>query len=149
MDNTVYYPVEGNATSQVIVTNVYTAGGLDISKTVDVARGNAIQAKGKDFTFTVKRCEDRTKETELTIVVYNAYEQDHYSYIIGYPDGTVKSENNVVRSEVATIFFRLMTNEYRAEKWSATNSFSDVQSQHWFNNAISTLENAGIVKGYL
>ncbi len=74
--------------------------------------------------------------------------QDHVAYIIGYEDDTVRPEKNITRAEVATIFFRLLTDESRSYYWSQTNSFSDVSKEHWFNNAISTMANAGIVNGY-
>ena len=74
--------------------------------------------------------------------------EDHVAYIIGYDDGTVKPTNNITRAEVATIFFRLLTDDSRAEFWSQTNSYSDVSSNNWFNNAVSTLSNAGIISGY-
>ena len=73
--------------------------------------------------------------------------EDHFAYIIGVPGGYVRPEDNITRAETATILFRLLTDESRAKYWSTTNSFSDVSSDAWYNNAISTLENAGIVKG--
>ena len=77
---------------------------------------------------------------------------NHYAYIIGYPtdDGTkiVKPENNITRAEVATIFFRLLTDESRTKFWTTENDFSDVESADWYNNAISTAAQAGIVNGY-
>ncbi len=73
---------------------------------------------------------------------------DHFAYIIGYPEGDVRPENNITRAEVATIFFRLLTNESREKLWTKTNDFTDVKADDWFNNAISTVANAGIVKGY-
>lgn len=77
---------------------------------------------------------------------------NHYAYIIGYPtdDDTniVKPENDITRAEVATIFFRLLTDESRAKFWTTENEFSDVESADWFNNAISTAASAGIVNGY-
>jgi hypothetical protein len=77
---------------------------------------------------------------------------NHYAYIIGYPtnDGTniVKPENDITRAEVATIFFRLLTDESRAKFWTKENEFSDVVLSDWFNNAISTAAAAGIVNGY-
>lgn len=74
--------------------------------------------------------------------------EDHYGYIVGYPDGTVRPEGNITRAEVATIFFRMLTDASRAECWSQTNSYSDVSEGQWFNAAISTLSNAGIINGY-
>jgi len=73
---------------------------------------------------------------------------DHYAYIVGYPDGTVRPEGNITRAEVATIFFRMMTEETREIFWETENEFSDVNSDDWYNNAISTLANAGIINGY-
>ena len=74
--------------------------------------------------------------------------EDHYAYIVGYPDGNVKPEGNITRAEVATIFFRLLTDESRDEFWSQTNDYSDVSEDAWYNNAVSTLTNAGILDGY-
>ena len=74
--------------------------------------------------------------------------EDHYAYIVGYPDGNVKPEGNITRAEVATIFFRLLTDESRNEFWSQTNNYSDVSEDAWYNNAVSTLSNAGIIDGY-
>ncbi len=73
---------------------------------------------------------------------------DHFAYVIGYDDDTVRPLNNITRAEAATIFFRLMTDEYRAANWSTTNSFSDVNAGDWYNNAVSTCANAGVLKGY-
>ena len=73
---------------------------------------------------------------------------DHYSYIVGYEDGTVRPNAQVTRAEVATIFFRLLTDEARNEGWSQTNKFSDVPANTWYSNAISTLTNMGILSGY-
>ena len=73
---------------------------------------------------------------------------DHFSYAVGYSDGTVRPLNQISRAEVATIFFRLLTDETRDEYWSKTNSYTDVPADSWFNNAISTLSNMGIIDGY-
>lgn len=73
---------------------------------------------------------------------------DHMAYIIGYEDDTVRPLGNITRAEVSTIFFRLMTDLYRTINWSTTNDFSDVNEGDWFNNAVSTCANAGIVDGY-
>lgn len=73
---------------------------------------------------------------------------DHFAYIVGYEDGTVRPTGYITRAEVATIFFRLMTDEYRTANWSTTNSFSDVERGAWYNNAVSTAVRAGLLKGY-
>lgn len=73
---------------------------------------------------------------------------DHYAYIVGYEDGTIRPQNNITRAEVATIFFRLLTDNARARYWSQTNDYTDVAADSWYNNAISTLSNMGIINGY-
>ncbi len=74
--------------------------------------------------------------------------EDHFAYVIGYKDGMVHPERNVTRAEVATIFFRMLKDESRNKYWSKTNSFSDVSATAWYNNAISTLTNMGVISGY-
>ena len=74
--------------------------------------------------------------------------RDHYAYIIGYPDGDVHPQGNITRAEVATIFFRLLRDPVRTQYWSQTNDYPDVAFNKWYNNAISTLTNLGIICGY-
>lgn len=73
---------------------------------------------------------------------------DHFAYVIGYPDGTVRPNALITREEVATIFFRLLTEEAREELYSKNNPYSDVQNERWSNTAISTLDNGDILHGY-
>ena len=72
---------------------------------------------------------------------------DHFAYIVGYPDGNVKPSGNITRAEVATIFFRLLTDETRNANSTKSNSYSDVAAGAWYNHAVSTLSAMGIVKG--
>ena len=74
--------------------------------------------------------------------------EEHFAYIIGYEDGTVRPYGSITRAEVATIFFRLLTDEAREESWCEVNSYSDVGPDDWFNNAVSTLSGMGILGGY-
>ena len=73
---------------------------------------------------------------------------DHYAYVVGYPDGTVRPNGSITRAEAATIFFRLLTDATRSQYWTTTNAYSDVAAGSWYNNAISTMSSAGIVNGY-
>ena len=72
---------------------------------------------------------------------------DHYAYIVGYPDSTVRPQNGITRAEVATIFFRLLTDETRTANATKTNNYADVSSDKWYNQAVSTLSAMGIIKG--
>ena len=73
---------------------------------------------------------------------------DHFAYIIGYPDGTVQPGGQITRAEVATIFFRLLTDDVRDENLTKTNRYSDVTRADWYNTAVSTLSSMGIITGY-
>lgn len=73
---------------------------------------------------------------------------DHFAYIEGYNDGTVRPLANMTRAEAVTIFFRLMDDEYRLANWSTENSYTDVNAGDWYNNAVSTCANAGILDAF-
>ena len=73
---------------------------------------------------------------------------DHFAYIVGYGNGEVRPQNNITRAEVATIFFRLLTDDVRAENLTKTNRYSDVAATSWYNTAVSTLRSMGIITGY-
>ena len=72
---------------------------------------------------------------------------DHYAYVVGYSDGTVRPNANISRAEVATIFFRLLKKEVRDGNLTTENIFADVTNGQWHNKAISTMAKLGIVKG--
>ncbi|MFR5362229.1 MAG: S-layer homology domain-containing protein, partial [Butyricicoccus sp.] len=72
---------------------------------------------------------------------------DHFAYVIGYPDGKVHPEGNISRAETATIFFRLLKADIRDGNLTADNGFSDVSDGQWHNKAVSTMAKLGIVKG--
>ena len=73
--------------------------------------------------------------------------ENHYAYVQGYTDGTVRPNDNITRAEAATLFFRLLKDEIRDENLSDTNTFADVTEEMWCNKAISTMALLGIVKG--
>ena len=72
---------------------------------------------------------------------------DHFAYVVGYSDSTVRPNANISRAEVATIFFRLLKSDIRDGNLTADNDFSDVSDGQWHNKAISTMAKLGIVKG--
>ena len=74
--------------------------------------------------------------------------EEHFNYVIGYPDDSVKPDANISRAEVATIFFRLLTTEARDIYSKTTCDFTDIKDGQWYTRAIATLANAGIVDGY-
>ena len=74
--------------------------------------------------------------------------KDHYAYVVGYPDGMVYPQKNITRAEVATIFFRLLTDETREANMTKSNGYNDMKEGAWYTCAVSTLSKMGIIKGY-
>lgn len=72
---------------------------------------------------------------------------DHMAYIVGYPDGTVAPNDKITRAEVAAIFYRLLNDDARMDNETTSNIFTDTSEGMWFNTAVSTIANMGIVKG--
>ena len=70
---------------------------------------------------------------------------DHYAYVMGYPDGTVRPNGSITRAEVSTILFRLLSDKTRDEYFTTESSFTDVKAGAWYNNSIATLEKAGVI----
>ena len=102
---------------------------------------------------------DRITEIKMTSnkTVYAGWEEssvpdwlngdDHFAYVTGYPDGTVKPQNDISRAEVATIFFRLLDPDIRDEYLTQTSQFTDVSADAWYNTAVSTMAALGILNG--
>ena len=161
------YTVGDNAT---VAANSFTRSGYTFTGWNTKADGTGTAYKAND-TFAMP-ASDVTLYAQWEAIYYPPYvpgesdkpalnTEDHVAYIIGYPVDyvtgaptddmsrwPVKPQGNITRAEVATIFFRLLTDESRAYYWSQTNPYSDVGTGNWFNNAISTLSNAGIITGY-
>ena len=93
------------------------------------------------------------KNSEISISntrtpVPGVFSGDHYAYVIGYSDGLVHPEANITRAEVATIFFRLLDDATREQYMTKENNFSDVNEGDWYNAAVSTMVNMGVINGY-
>lgn len=73
--------------------------------------------------------------------------ENHFAYIVGYEDGTVRPNANISRAEVAAIFFRLLKDDVRDDNLTANSVFTDVAFGKWYNKSISTMAKIGIVKG--
>lgn len=130
----------GDKVESVKITGIQSVPGSSPNVPSDAVIKNA---KGEDVTknYAIKY----VNGTLTMLEVLN--KEDHFNYIIGTPEGLSLPTANVTRAEVATIFFRLMTDDARAKFDSLDNSFSDVAKGKWYNRAISTLAKAGIIKG--
>lgn len=102
---------------------------------------------GRDITLYAKWVEDNGVAGGSYPTPDALNGEDHFAYVIGYPDGLVRPENNITRAEVASIFFRLLKDEVREANLTETNQFTDVNDGDWYNTAVSTLVKLGIVNG--
>lgn len=71
---------------------------------------------------------------------------DHLPYMVGYPDGTFRTEANLTRGQCAAILARL-SQDFDAEKTYSQN-FSDVPDNRWYANSIGFLTAKKVIHGY-
>ena len=144
-----------------VTCDKYTVEGLATGDKVDSVKITGIQSEpgespnvASDAVIKNAKGEDVTANYKITYVdgVLKAIEvlnkEIHFNYVIGYIDGTIRPNNDISRAEVATIFFRLLTDEAREQYTTTAGSFTDVKAGMWCNRAIATLTNMGIIKGY-
>ena len=102
-----------------------------------------------DKITSVKMTSDKTVYAgwQATDVPNYLNNENHFAYIVGYEDGTVRPNANISRAEVAAIFFRLLKDDVRDDNLTANSVFTDVALGKWYNKSISTMAKIGIVKG--
>lgn len=133
------------AKGDVIESVKITGEQLEPGQSPNVASDAVIKnAKGEDVTknYNIKYVDGTLKAVEPL------NKEDHFNYIVGYTDGTIRPNNNITRAEVAAIFFRLLTDEARSTFMTDDCSFSDVAQGAWCRRSIATLTNAEIISGY-
>lgn len=138
--------------------DILYAEGYKDNEVQTTATDWAEQEDGSYTRTVTRKCNYCGYEEETTEIDWNVPKsiiaaaclntKDHYSYLIGYSDGTVRPNGRITRAEVATIFFRLLTDDARQRNWSSENNFSDVSADKWYNNAVSTLCHMGVLGGY-
>ena len=139
------YTVEGLATGDKVDSVKITGIQSEPGESLNVASDAVIKnAKGEDVTANYKI----TYVDGVLKAIEVLNKEIHFNYVIGYTDGTIRPNNDISRAEVATIFFRLLTDEARTQYDKTTSSFSDIKDGAWCCRAVSTLTNMGIIKGY-
>lgn len=69
-----------------------------------------------------------------------------FAYVMGYPDGTFRSEGNITRAEIAAIFSRILKLDTNSD---LNNNYTDIKDSHWAKGYILSLTNKGIFdEGY-
>ena len=121
------------------------------AKYIDAENGKEII---RPETYSVTHEEKSPQEIEnYTYVDYTEnieyiYSHKDLTYIIGYPDESVRPDASMTRAEAATVFYRLYDGEYPAFTHRMSNgTFEDVKTDYWFYKEVETLYNIGIVDG--
>ncbi|MCD8036012.1 MAG: S-layer homology domain-containing protein, partial [Clostridiales bacterium] len=105
---------------------------------------------GSSYSLDEKTPSDDDDEEEEEVYTESEIKlntEEHFQYISGYPDGTVRPNANITRAEVATIFYRLLDDDTRNAYYSTYSTFDDVDSSQWYLKVVATLTNAGILHG--
>ncbi len=87
-------------------------------------------------------------DPSITGVASSLNTKDHFAYIEGYPDGTVRPEDNITRAEATTVIYRLLNAEKRESIFTTENTLDDVTIDLWYNKAVSSMNRGGYVVGY-
>lgn len=123
-----------------------TPGGAPLELTVTIAidpdMGNAFQETAGHivWVFSAQNTENPAPPP--------LEREAHNAYLVGYTDGTIHPAAPITRAEVATVFFRLLTDEARGACWTQANPYTDVPAGAWHCTAVSTLTRAGVLGGY-
>lgn len=138
----------------------YSAGGTQLSTELTFVPKKAdgavwqgttyyarFSAQRRPSTPSMPAKPDETKPT-LAPIPEMLNGEDHYAYLLGYEDGTVRPNGSISRAEVATVLFRLLKDDVRTQNLTKDNAYSDVSDTAWYAAAVSTLSKMGVISGY-
>lgn len=138
-----WYSADGTLLSTDL-TFVPTKDGAVWQGTTYYAR---FSARRRPSTPSTPAKPDETKPT-LAPIPEMLNGEDHYAYLLGYEDGTVRPNGSISRAEVATVLFRLLKDDVRMQNLTKDNAYSDVSDTAWYAAAVSTLSKMGVISGY-
>lgn len=139
-----WYSADGTLLSTDLAFVPKKADGTVWQGTTYYAR---FSAKRSPSTPSTPAKPDETKPT-LAPIPEMLNGEDHYAYLLGYEDGTVRPNGSISRAEVATVLFRLLKDDVRMQNLTKDNAYSDVSDTAWYNTAVSTLSKMGVISGY-
>ncbi len=145
----VTFNIDGDTTS---VSPIYERGNVKASELpVPTKTGYTFDGWYTDSEKTNKVTDILRVNKDMTLyghwISKTLETEEHFAYVIGYPDETVRPENYITREEVAMMFYRLLTDDARAKILQKSNDFTDIASERWSNTAISTMANGGYIVG--
>ena len=71
----------------------------------------------------------------------------HRAFLFG-ENGYIRPNDPMTRAEAAMAFYQLLDDERRSLFSTSRNDFTDVSPDDWFNTAVSTMNNAGLITGF-
>lgn len=72
---------------------------------------------------------------------------DHFAYLIGRGGNGIQPLASITRAEVASILFRLLTDEALKTYWNTEDCYPDVIQDAWYHNAVATMTRMGVLYG--
>lgn len=139
-----WYSADGTQLSTELTFVPKKADGAVWQGTTYYAR---FSARRRPSTPSTPAKPDETKPT-LAPIPEMLNGEDHYAYLLGYEDGTVRPNGSISRAEVATVLFRLLKDDVRMQNLTKDNAYSDVSDTAWYAAAVSTLSKMGVISGY-
>ena len=139
-----WYSADGTLLSTELTFVPKKADGAVWQGTTYYAR---FSARRRPSTPSTPAKPDETKPT-LAPIPEMLNGEDHYAYLLGYEDGTVRPNGSISRAEVATVLFRLLKDDVRMQNLTKDNAYSDVSDTAWYAAAVSTLSKMGVISGY-
>ena len=148
-------PESGIALFSVSATKTNEGGDTWYYREITAPEGYVLDTKEYEISATDFYHDDQSKAVAKAKTVRNyrgttpdlLNDSDHFAYVIGYMDGTVRPYGLISRAETTTIFFRLLKDSVRDGNLLTSNTYTDVADDYWANTAISTMTGLGIVQG--
>ena len=104
-----------------------------------------VTVNAKDITADFTDAESVTEEFQTAVDVTNGM-----GILKGYEDGTYKPKNNIRRSEMTALVYRLATGDAKDESNEIHKNyvtFKDVATNDWFAGYVGYCQNAELIKG--
>lgn len=92
----------------------------------------------------------------ILIITYSfaSVEQDSANVLVkmnlmsGYPDGTLKLENNITRAEFCTLIIKMLNYNENPIEITTKIKFKDLKENHWAYRGVMTATQLGFLSGY-
>ncbi len=123
----------------VFEEKVIEGGDIDEKPIINVGKGKEEQEREEQ-----EKLEEIEQEKEKQDRLFKRL---YAPYIEGYTDETIKPDAPIKRSEIMMIIYNLYGNDMEQNQ-SRLDSFSDVERNQWYSNAVAYSINNEIIHGY-